>query len=892
MAADGGGVGGRRRHVRRCRRSGSAVPITAALGRDTHVKNSRVVHFFFVMALFAGIPVRAQTGDVIDDFLPVATDVWWCEGFAGAVWADVDSDGTFDTQVVFTTLTGEASVFSDPPSGKKYFFSFIDSHCGGTFPFLGRGRSLVHFVDILAPGFVWNDSLTWVFKAVPALSVRTGHDLCYAYDDPRFDDPAYHPYLNVQAYRERGADPADVIAPLSGGAPGSFAFSDAAGIKELLVTTDFCENTLDDLILHPAPITPPGETGPTAPGAVLLFDTSGSMSWRHDGTSPAPAEEQRIALAKNAAAAFLDLLNEFGNGRARFGIVRFPAQPSPPGACGGQLITPMTVVDDASRDVAVGETIPALTASGNTPLLAGLGSACNLFADEDRRAVVLLSDGYHNCPSSVGVDDPAVFLAVNQAVSANATVYTIGFGRPSDVDHPLLEALASQTGGTFYDVTDASFDPATWDPATALHATYAKILADALGLEVGVDPLGIISVGQTVSREISLNEHDTRVTFYLSWKTPRRELLDLSVRASDGTRVSNSAAGVRLRHGATYSIITVGAEYLRQIGKVGPTPWIIEISSKAGAPEPYQYSVLLDSGLRMAAALDRGSLRTAEAVLLTASLTQRGKPLTGLREVQVTVTRPEEGFGNWFAKNKVSEEELKQVPEEKGDEALSPIGRKFMFLRDIRKIALPGRTPPAVVKLLDDGTNGDVKSGDGVYSARFVDFTKEGSYGFIVRATGETSAGNRFAREAQVSRYVGVSIDPASTHIEVIPQTASDPKSGLVDVVLTPKDTFGNFLGPRHSGSLRIATKWGRAIGSVVDDLNGSYRQTFELAPGLREDVKFAVAMQGKELGSASWRVPDNTASPAAWSRTVWVLLVAIVVLLIFVLTSRRKKPA
>ena len=79
--------------------------------------SSMRVCLVLLMGLTFGTYSHADTGDVIDDFLAAATGVRWCVtptgSQAGAVWADVDADGTYDTQLVFTTASGEASVYNE-----------------------------------------------------------------------------------------------------------------------------------------------------------------------------------------------------------------------------------------------------------------------------------------------------------------------------------------------------------------------------------------------------------------------------------------------------------------------------------------------------------------------------------------------------------------------------------------------------------------------------------------------------------------------------------------------------------------------------------------------------------------------------------------------------------
>ena len=188
-------------------------------------------------------------GDVIDLFDSSVLDVDICPDAVAGVQVDVDQDGAFDTQVVFLTLTGEAAVFNDASApGKEYFFTFIDANCGGTFPFADKGRFVIRFVDMLAAGFVADDPTTWTFRSIPSLRVRGRHDLC--------TNGSATPFQLIQAFRnlvQTDNIPGTISDDLGPGPPFSvvrqFEFSDPAGIKELFVSTDFCENVLDDLIL-------------------------------------------------------------------------------------------------------------------------------------------------------------------------------------------------------------------------------------------------------------------------------------------------------------------------------------------------------------------------------------------------------------------------------------------------------------------------------------------------------------------------------------------------------------------------------------------------------------------------------------------------------------------
>lgn len=593
----------------------------------------------------------------------------------------------------------------------------------------------------------------------------------------------------------------------------------------------------------------------TIGGVELLFDTSGSMSWSHEGIPGVAGAEQRLSLAKEAVYPFMEMLNDYANARVNFGISVFPPHPWDYSVgCNGQVVTPMTLVDDASTTTAVATTIPGLVAEGNTPLLAGLYTALGAFGTETLPTIVLLSDGYHNCPSISGALDPAVDAVIGNLNAASTRVYTIGFGRPMDIDHPLLARLAADTGGEFYDVTTPAFDPSTWSPATDLQATYKAILVDALGLETAADPMGVVDAGKTVGRKVRINEYDRMVSVFLSWQTPQENRLMLRVKTSDGLNIPVTAAtpGVSFHQGKTYKIVTLHREFLQSKGKVGPDPWILEIDGGAldqGEREHYQYSVIVDSGLTMDMAFDKEKYWVGDAIVLQTKLTADLQPMTGLRNVRVRVSRPEDGFGNWFALNKVSIEKLERIPSKRNGEMLSLIQRKAIYLNDVRKIAAPGRLAPDEVQLYDDGTHGDVLAGDGVYTNTIADTGKEGTYVFHVHASGPTAGGNGFDRDVALHKYLIPRVSAKHITLTAVRLKSEEPKLKLYELTITLQDALGNYLGPRYAGALALKPEPELGLGTLKDNLDGTYSQVLELPENVNVgDVKISLSAQDAEL--------------------------------------------
>jgi Mg-chelatase subunit ChlD len=564
----------------------------------------------------------------------------------------------------------------------------------------------------------------------------------------------------------------------------------------------------------------------TAAGVALLFDTSGSMSWRHDGTTNVPVEEQRITKAKEAAYPFLQLLQDFASKRASFGIATFPLQPAV--ECEGDVKSPMTLVSAASIQPAISTTVPGLAAAGSTPLLAGMHTARGLFGGERNRAIVLLSDGYHNCPSAVDPDDAEVTSLIGQLQAESARVFAIGFGKPTDIDHPLLEALAEETtppgylGSQFYDVTGPTFDPANWDPATALHDTYKSILVDALGLQAAADPLGTLAAGQTAARLVHVSAFDRRVSFFVSWVKSDPHRLALEVRASDGSLVDASDPGVSVHHGGTYAIVTVGRFFLTQPGKVGLDPWRLTLSAtrlRPGEKEKYQYSVIVDSALRLDGRIGPRAAFAGQPLRITARLRAAGHPITGLSNVWVKVTRPTDSLGNWLTVNQVTPAQIGRIPRRVGAEPIPPRQRRAQAIASVLGVAPPGYTPAQTLQLFDDGSHGDVRAADGVYTNHWPATPHPGAYRFVFSAEGRGERG-AFDRELVRGRQVGLLVSTTAS-----PRTLGHTGPGPARLTVIPKDDLGNFLGPGRARSFRIVPALGRMAGPLNDLGNGSYAQ-------------------------------------------------------------------
>ncbi|HLP60334.1 MAG TPA: vWA domain-containing protein [Candidatus Deferrimicrobium sp.] len=217
------------------------------------------------------------------------------------------------------------------------------------------------------------------------------------------------------------------------------------------------------------PIIPPLQIPRREAGIVLLFDISAGMS-------------HSLPAIQKAAESFLQSLNDYcrnSNIKVNLGIAVFPSLAGNDQAeCRGQVISPMTLVTETTIANAV-KTIHCLKAQGNNPLLPGINTALQMFSSENRKVIILISDGHHDCPAPVNVnmDDDTIKSRIVNLDENGVSLYAIGLGEDINRGHDLLRKLTGNRpknlAGKFIPVNET-------DPAASLHEAYQSILAEII----------------------------------------------------------------------------------------------------------------------------------------------------------------------------------------------------------------------------------------------------------------------------------------------------------------------------------------------------------------------------------------------------------------------------
>ncbi|MCK5056974.1 MAG: VWA domain-containing protein [Candidatus Aminicenantes bacterium] len=569
---------------------------------------------------------------------------------------------------------------------------------------------------------------------------------------------------------------------------------------------------------------------PTPNEVILVLDISGSMDNSADGMTPFT----RLYRSKQALSNFLDRYNLRNPTDAYFGLVTFPHRSR---VCpSSETVIPLTPLNEVTRLEAISDTIPSLGAGGITPLLDGYRRARDLLSTSTEGEMILLvSDGFHNCPDTT---IPAGFPDTSYPLT-----YTVGIGTPVELDRTCLSRIATATGGEFVDTT--SVVPIDW---------VKSIIQDILGVEAECDPAGRITARGKQKHPILITNHDTNIAFDISWSTPRPDRVFLLVHTPGGQIItpgnSSTLPGVTHISRDTYRICYLGEEYLKTIKRAGE--WILEVVGGKAIPprisEPYRYSVLMESSLKMNVKFDRKTYNTTEFITLEVAVREKDKPLKA--NCRLLLHAPQNSPGNWFAKSLAK----KGIPKSKaqasvsGDPVSAIIKRDRMLTQKYKKpFCQEIKTFSYILK--DDGRRGDKKAGDGIYTFVLPGPKIPGTYIFDITARGKTSSGQPFRRQLIEQKFVYVKTIQRHTAVDLKRVGTGSPAGNSYDLTITPKDAGGNYLGPGNAAHISFFTQGIKLRGAARDNLDGSYTQKL-LIPGTStgKQKSITVYIHGTEM--------------------------------------------
>ena len=397
---------------------------------------------------------------------------------------------------------------------------------------------------------------------------------------------------------------------------------------------------------------------------MLIMDRSGSMSL-NSGT-PSVTKLQALQAAANEFIDYLDLAA--GN---QLGLVQFE-----------EILQPLTPVFDlqplnAANVGDAHDAINTMSTGGWTNIIAGVTEGINQLTTSgtphSRQVIVLFSDGKHNRPVGSDLND------INDPVVDNDIVfYSIGFG--TDVDDAILSTVAANSGGIHVNEQDLD--------ALALSKHFLTIGSMAIDESVVIDPRYILKAGDKAVLTATSSKDDSHLTFAVNWITADPKRLKIRITGPDGKCAVSQ--GTAQRTGNNYRLIRIPLPYNCNGKKLAAGNWTLRAEgNRFSASEEEQISIMVlgKSGLRLFA----GASARGDGALLTARLVRNGR-------IQ--------------SRAEIIAELLPPLPPSLDSEKQDGAGTTQS--RATRR-AEPRK--PISVRLYDDGSHGDRKAGDGIFSA-------------------------------------------------------------------------------------------------------------------------------------------------------------------------------
>jgi hypothetical protein len=356
--------------------------------------------------------------------------------------------------------------------------------------------------------------------------------------------------------------------------------------------------------------------------------------------------------------------------------------------------------------------------------------------------------------------------------------------------------------------------------------------------ETGIlkDPEFDLPAGQNISQPLEFDVcKEDAATVAVGWDDVQG-VLRANLTSPSGIVVSSASSNVEQAQGRSWTFLRVPLPYGgEQMGKWNVTvyrpapsspiiPRFLRSIIRAITPPPplhYFVNIIPTGGPSLTKVVDNKTYYTGDTINPRVFFRFADGSWPGDAKVELTLSRPNASTGNIL-----SPSGLHPPVSAVGD----TIPSRQVTLGDL---GLPvGQIEETFELGNDPGSSGGYFEDTGFFGKPLNDILVfEGDYLFHFRAT--TGDDCVYARETLWSLHVDVGIDASKTNISVT-ITGTGPDGQSVGVVaITPRDPYGNNLGPGRSDSVTFSGGDGTTItGPVVDNGNGSYTFPVKWDPG------------------------------------------------------------
>lgn len=613
---------------------------------------------------------------------------------------------------------------------------------------------------------------------------------------------------------------------VSGGSSGSGLFDLAGRIVGVLSRGDPCGNSggPDPLISFPMATfltdTVPAPPPPVTRDVMVVFDRSGSMS-QDDGTG-----RSKIEAARDAVSLFVQLV-QGGTGN-RVGLVSFSTTASSPAEFDIANVTNASKLSLVGPAPYSGGEVGGLAPGGATSIGDGLDAGRLQFPapGANPRSILLLTDGMQNTPPMI--DEVEGNLG-------DITLHAIGFGTEANLQGDLLTALAEGHGG-FYDHAINGL---------ALEKFFTQAFGNIFEAGVLFDPefdLPANQPGDPITFPVCGEE---RITAVVGWDRDDARLL-LEITSPGGAVITSSTGGVEAATGRTWSFLKLPLPH----GGERDGLWKVRVVRPAGSgefppPAPamrYFINVVPTGGPKLLRVGHTRRRRYYTGDFINQMVQLRydsGSPVLDA-EVKLTLSRPEKGTGN--------------ILTDAGLGSPGTLDGDTVPARQATLQAIEAASGKPIVNYVDipftlggsAADTGGLFRSAGIYGKPMPEqLTVEGNYTLHARATyGHECVG---ARELAWSFSVAVGIDPGNTGVSSVPLDPAPDGAECLRLTFTPRDRYGNHLGPGRVADFEVQPQPGTTVTSAVTDLgNGSYQVDICWDPESGEPPHIGIVQPGR----------------------------------------------
>jgi hypothetical protein len=543
---------------------------------------------------------------------------------------------------------------------------------------------------------------------------------------------------------------------------------------------------------------------------VMVMDRSGSMS----ASVPVTAGTQtKLQMLQDSANLFIDMLRR--DAGDRLGEVSFADSASTDFSDGSGSVKSFGAGDIAGAKSAVG----AMTANGSTNIRAALERALDLIpASTDRRKVVLFfSDGMR---TAGGNPSEASFL--QRFTDENVKVFSVGFGTEggeglSGLDIGLLQTLSNVGALGFFHVTQSPLE---------LDKFFVNALANAISAEVIVDPVDTVPPSQVREVPIHVSGPDRNVTFVLSWDNPAfdptLELISPEGVVFHNGNLAQFGDAITRINAPAYTLIQVSLPLRIGANQLHAGKWTMRIRNSTGAAIRFAATAITESEILEATTIEPsadGIFDFGEPIRLQTQVRGPSGPISGAN-VTAKVDAPIASLGNVLASAGITQAEINATPATIGGEPISQVQRMTMALTrrlnkdPMARVTFPGMPMPETTV-------------PGTYAGIFPSTRLPGHYVLTARTESTTDDCDLFTRESVTSAYVPPKVDERTTPIRIT--RGGGP---TIRLTFTPRERAGGYMGPGLADQISVQTSGLTPGGTLEDQLNGSYIQTFRPDPG------------------------------------------------------------